>query len=173
MFRRLTQAARRSLRFDLLLTLLLVAAALTLISKLPQAAAERPEGNARVMDGDSLKLAGVETRLEGIDAPELHQTCMRNAISWPCGREASRLLRRKVTGRPVICEGRERDQYGRLLGRCVSNGTDLNRWMVEQGYAVSYDDYPDAERAARDAKRGLWSGSFERPHDWRVRHAGG
>lgn len=173
MFSRLTQAARRSPRLDLLLTLLLMAAAFALIAKLPHAPAETAKGAARVMDGDSLRLSGEEIRLAGIDAPELHQTCTRGAISWPCGREASRLLRRKLTGRSVTCEGSERDKYGRLLGRCVSNGRNLNRWMVEQGYAVSYDDYPDAERAARAAKRGLWSGTFDQPHEWRVRHAGG
>ena len=48
---------------------------------------------------------------------------------------------------------------------------DLNRWMVEQGWAVAYRrysmDYVQAEEAARATGRGLWSSSFEMPWDWR------
>ncbi|MDP3546623.1 MAG: thermonuclease family protein, partial [Phreatobacter sp.] len=34
-------------------------------------------GHARIVDGDSLVVAGVEIRLFGIDAPELFQRCTR------------------------------------------------------------------------------------------------
>jgi endonuclease YncB( thermonuclease family) len=72
-----------------------------------------------------------------------------------------------LRGRVVQCIGDERDAHGRLLAICRSQGQEVNRWLVEQGWAVSYHDYPAAERAARTAKRGIWSGSFVRPHDWR------
>jgi endonuclease YncB( thermonuclease family) len=65
----------------------------------------------------------------------------------------------------------ERDRYDRLGAVCFKGSEDLNRWMVEQGWAVAYRrysmDYVKAEEAAKAAGRGLWSGSFEMPWDWR------
>jgi endonuclease YncB( thermonuclease family) len=44
--------------------------------------------------------------------------------------------------------------------------------MVRDGYAIDLggaagNPYADAEAEARDAKRGIWRGTFERPSDWR------
>jgi len=38
-------------------------------------------GPARVIDGDTIIVAGEHVRLEGIDAPERKQTCQRNGRS--------------------------------------------------------------------------------------------
>ena len=52
--------------------------------------------------------------------------------------------------------------------------TDINRTMVAMGYAVAYrrysSDYVSAEDSAKVNKRGLWSGKFQMPSDYR--HAG-
>jgi hypothetical protein len=32
---------------------------------------------------------------------------------------------------------------------------------------VAYGRYDEAEQKARQARRGLWAGDFERPQDWR------
>ena len=46
-------------------------------------------GRARVIDGDTIELSGRHVRLEGIDAPEIAQTCGRWLIgTWPCGTAA-------------------------------------------------------------------------------------
>ena len=42
--------------------------------------------------------------------------------------------------------------------------------LVRAGYALAYGAYERAEREARQLKRGLWSGTFERPRDWRDKH---
>ena len=46
--------------------------------------------------------------------------------------------------------------------------------LVRQGYAISYgglsNPYHDAETEAKDAKRGIWRGTFEQPSDWRKAH---
>ncbi len=128
------------------------------------------EGNAHVVDGDSLVVAGREIRLDGIDAPEGRQQCMRNATAWPCGEEARRHLMRAVGSQPVTCRSGQTDQYGRHLAVCEVAGRSLNAEMVEAGWAVAYGDYASEEREARAAKRGLWSGEFERPRDWRARN---
>lgn len=129
------------------------------------------EGQVRVIDGDSLVLDGREVRLEGIDAPEGRQECARNRVTWPCGQEARRHLIGLIATRPVRCRGTRSDQHGRLLGTCEAGGRDLNRAMVEDGFAVTFGSrYKDEEARARTARRGLWSGEFERPRDWRDRN---
>lgn len=130
------------------------------------------EGSVQVSDGDSLVMSGERIRLQGIDAPELAQLCARGGADYPCGREARNALMRMVAGRTVSCESRQRDRYDRVLARCLAGQLDVNRAMVEAGWAVSYGDYRDAETMARQAGNGLWAGSFERPQDWRQVHGG-
>lgn len=172
MWRKFLTSLRRDIRLDLFFTLLLVLLLLVLIGQLPLGPVVQAAGNAKVMDGDSLRVSDVEVRLVGVDAPELHQTCTRQGKTWPCGHEAAAALRRRIAGQEVRCEGREKDRFGRLLARCAARDSELNRWIVQQGFAVSYDDYSIEEADARRAKRGLWSGEFEQPRAWRDRHAG-
>lgn len=128
------------------------------------------DGIPRWIDGDSFFLGNSEVRLKGIDAPEGKQTCQRDGRSWACGDEARRELQRIVGAGPVMCQGAERDQHGRWLAVCSSGGRELNAGMVASGMAVDYGGYPRQELQARMAKRGLWSGEFERPRDWRHRN---
>lgn len=158
---------------DLAFTLLVLGAAALAGAYAPLLReAQTQRGAARVADGDSLVVDGARIRLKGMDAPELAQTCTRGGAIYPCGREARDVLARLVDGHAVSCESRERDRYERALATCVAGGVELNRAMVEAGWAVSHGDYREAEAAARRAKRGLWAGSFERPQDWRRLHGG-
>lgn len=127
-------------------------------------------GYAHVIDGDSLRIGNGEVRLVGIDAPEGRQNCTRNGKDWDCGEEARRELQRLIGNKMVTCRSVERDQHGRYLGICEAGGQTLNAAMVERGYAVSYHDYRNEERAAKSARRGLWSGTFQMPRDWRRDH---
>ena len=128
-------------------------------------------GRASVTDGDSVRVAGERVRLHGIDAPESKQTCVAGGSRWRCGAEATRALARRIGGRSIACEERDRDRYGRIVAVCRVRGEDLNRWMVRQGWALAYRhysmDYVPDERAARAAKRGLWRGDFVPPWRWR------
>lgn len=165
--------SRRSGLVDLALTLLVLGAVALAGAYAPfLREAETLRGTARVADGDSLVLDGERIRLQGIDAPELTQTCTRAGADYPCGREAREALVRLVAGGAVSCESRQRDRYERVLATCVAGGVEVNRAMVEAGWAVAYGDYRAAEAAARQAGRGLWAGSFERPQDWRRIHGG-
>ena len=132
-------------------------------------------GSAHVADGDTLTVAGTRVRLVDIDAPELEQVCsdaQRN--DWPCGREAMSRLRSLVDGKSVSCVARSRDPYGRALAVCtLPDKTDINAWMVRQGFALNFghsNAYGEEEAEAKAAKRGLWAGNFTMPREWRRQH---
>ncbi|MGD9783618.1 MAG: thermonuclease family protein [Hyphomicrobiaceae bacterium] len=124
-------------------------------------------GIARVIDGDSLVIDGREIRLKNIDAPEGRQICQRDGRDWSCGEAAARELRALVGNRTVRCRSVEIDKHDRALALCVAGTTDVNRAMVERGFAVSFGGYRSEERAAQHERRGLWSGQFQMPQEWR------
>jgi len=136
------------------------------------AAATSVSGQATVIDGDTVVVAGQRVRLFGIDAPEATQTCDRAGERWACGRAAANRLRGLVGGDELTCNGNEHDRYGRLVAVCTLAGTDLNRAMVADGWAVAFRRYSDAyvadETRARAARRGLWASRFIAPEDYRA-----
>ena len=141
----------------------------------PEVAATPITGRAKIIDGDSLEVAGERIRLFGIDAPEARQQC-RDATGrdYACGRDAARVLAALIGGRPVSCTPVTHDQFARDVATCAAKGRDLGEAMVRAGYALDYARYSNgryaaAERDARAAKRGIWAGQFEEPEVWRRR----
>ena len=51
------------------------------------------------------------------------------------------------------CEGEERDNYKRLIARCIAGNGDVNAAMVREGYAWAYvkysQEYVGLEHAAK------------------------
>lgn len=140
----------------------------------PAVGADVVTGPARVIDGDSLTVQGVRVRLWGVDAPERDQTCRHaGGVTWPCGRAAAEALRKRLGDQPVTCRRRDTDQYKRMVAVCSVGATDLGAWLLVNGWAVSYwrnvPAYSELERMARASGAGLWSGSFDKPADWRRR----
>lgn len=133
-------------------------------------------GPFRVSDGDTLAIGRQRFRLQGIDAPELRQTCRKETQEWACGVAARQTLAALVKPAEVRCEGHEADRYGRLLVVCHNGATVINARMVAEGMAVSYGgqavSYRLEEAQARREGRGLWGGAFERPQDWRRMNGG-
>jgi endonuclease YncB( thermonuclease family) len=132
-------------------------------------------GRAWVIDGDTVDIAGTRIRLEGIDAPESDQTCTdADRHPWPCGRAATRELREHIGGRQLRCQTMGTDFYRRTLAVCaLPDGSDLNAWMVRQGWALAYGYsglYRAEEAQAQAGKRGIWAGNFTAPWEWRRRH---
>lgn len=132
-------------------------------------------GPAKIIDGDTLDVAGQRVRLEGIDAPEAGQTCARRLIgTWNCGAASSKALASLIDGRDVQCESHGRDKYGRMLGICYVAGLDLNERMVRDGYAwafVKYSArYAATEQVARAEKRGIFSTENEPAWAYRAGH---
>src|SRR5262245_1415530 len=108
-----------------------------------------------VVDGDTIKLNGSTWRLWGIDAPESKQWCG----DYPAGVQATAVLGKLVKGHAVSCEHRDTDRYGRSVGICKADGSDLGAAMVRLGMAwafVRYSrDYVDQEAKARAEKLGV------------------
>jgi micrococcal nuclease len=140
---------------------------------------------ARVVDGDTVEVryaGGREetVRLVGVDTPEVRggtdpgefegvpDTDAGRACLATYGDRASAYAERRLDGRRVRLvsdpETDRRGSFGRLLAYVVVDGEQFNYALVREGYARLYDTefrerarYADAERAAREAKRGLWS----------------
>ena len=135
--------------------------------------AERLEGVARVIDGDTLDVGGVRVRLHGVDAFERSQTCDRPQGPWACGAAAVAAMENQAEGRRLVCEVLDTDRYGRKVSRCERDGIDVAEALVKGGLALAYRrysrDYVDEERAAEARGAGAWNGSFDRPEQWRRR----
>ncbi|HUC86716.1 MAG TPA: thermonuclease family protein [Candidatus Saccharimonadales bacterium] len=124
-----------------------------------------------VTDGDTIdvKIAGKTeiVRLLGMDTPETHDP--RKAVQC-YGEIAAAETRKLVGGKQVRLAGdsedSDRDKYHRLLRYVyLPDGTFVNQYLTEQGYAFAYTIFPISkldqfrawEAEARAAGRGLWS----------------
>ena len=155
---------RRSTWVAVLIALAMIALALIAERFVPPL-----DGAVRVADGDSFELGGTRVRLEGIDAPELHQSCGAPDATWPCGERARAAMQQAVAD-GVTCRPVDDDRYGRAVSICEAGGRDLGARMVGEGWAVATSfAYRSEEAAARAAGRGIWSGPFEMPADFRAR----
>lgn len=152
--------------------MLLATLALLLPSSLAAAVPVTVTGIPTVTDGDTLVIRGVKVRLFGIDAPESSQTCTRAGQVYGCGREAAFALADLVRNKSVTCTRKDVDRYGRMVGVCTVGETEVNRALVQQGWALPYLQYGGGvySGAAGQAKRagsGLYAGTFQNPWDYR------
>ena len=93
-------------------------------------------GTARIIDGDTIQVAGQRIRLYGIDAPEINQLCQRKGVPWLCGIEAARTLKERIAGSAVSCTEIDRDRYGRIVAVCKVGKTRSLEWAVHSPVEV-------------------------------------
>ena len=152
--------------------MLKIVAVLALLLSAAPVTANELVGVASVIDADTLEIHRVRIRLHGIDAPESRQLCTNlNGQQWRCGQQAALALSDRIGRRTVNCAVRDVDRYDRAIAVCTQDNQDLNRWLVNEGWAVAYRrysrDYIAAEYQARRAGRNIWAGQFVMPWDWR------
>jgi endonuclease YncB( thermonuclease family) len=142
----------------------------------------------KVSDGDTItvRVNGREDRIRfcGVDAPEVGH---EGKPGQPLGDESRERLRSLISaaGNQVIISPAERDRYGRLVAEVfvsAGKGTEeeklLNYELVKAGMAYHYAKYSDrcpnggeilaeAEQDAKAKRRGVWSGSYQKPWEFR------
>jgi len=132
-------------------------------------------GVPKIREGDQILMGNTRIRLGGIDAPSADQLCLNTkGERWTCGVAARDELIKYAENKSWTCHTRQTDRRGRLVARCEVDGEDIQKWLVRNGWALSYarfsHDYDDDEKEAREAKAGMWQGAFIAPWDWRVRN---
>lgn len=124
---------------------------------------------AVAIDGNTIRMDGTIYRLWGIDAPELDQRCYPQG--WRAGIEAARALAAMIERRPVTCEAKGQDGYGRTVALCRTGGRDLGAAMVVSGMALAGDgdggDYVEQEVQATRARVGVHAHACLAPWEWR------
>lgn len=126
-----------------------------------------------VTDGDTIKVKIKDknyiVRLIGVDTPETKDP--RKAVQC-FGKEASAYTKKMLLNQTVTLESDpvsgNKDMYGRLLRYVfLEDGTSYDRQLIADGYAYEYtykselyryrDDFKQAQKDAKDNKRGLWA----------------
>ncbi len=108
---------------------------------------------ALAIDGDTLHCANVraangDVRLARIDAPEMTGHCRKGRHCAPGDPFASRRSLQALLTKPVTCiqvdaspfwSGFQAyDRYGRLVARCIANGSDLGKSQLAAGMAIRW-----------------------------------
>ncbi len=149
----------------------------TTLSVVPAEATEQARV-VKVVDGDTVRvhLAGEEkvVRLIGINTPE--SVDPRKPVQC-FGKEASAYAVKLLQDKEVFMSSdesqQEMDRYGRLLRYIyLPDGTLVNEKLIREGYAQEYTydrpyafriQFKQAEKEARQANVGLWSGCVAVP----------
>jgi endonuclease YncB( thermonuclease family) len=144
-----------------------------------------------VPDGDTIRATSINTgkkvniRFACIDAPEVTHG---KKIGQPFGDESKANLKKWIdaAGGQIIVQQVDTDRFGRVVGEVfikhpkpTQPGEELflNAQQVQDGLAYAYDRYAkncsqfdivkSVETEAKSNKVGVWSGSYERPWDFR------
>ena len=129
----------------------------------------------KVTDGDTVNVLDQtktlhKIRLGGIDAPERKQAF---------GKKSKENLSFMIAGQNVEVEYDKRDRYGRVIGKLIKDGQDINLLQIKDGFAWHYKYYEkdqsqldrllysSAEIEAREQTIGLWSAPAVPP--WKFR----
>ncbi|WP_254683734.1 thermonuclease family protein [Ruegeria sp. AD91A] len=90
------------------------------------------EGKARAIDGDTILVAGVKVRLNGVDAMEL---------GTQAGQQAKAATSKIVHRKNVTCELNGERSYDRMIGVCYANSEDVAAVLIANGYALDCARY--------------------------------
>lgn len=144
---------------------------------------EPVEQIVRVIDGDTVRVAGVvlywpkvETitvRFACVDAPEMGQT--------PFGAIAKKRVEQLYKNQQVNYQGADIDRYGRYVGQLLQKGKPIVLQLLREGVLVvdpkfvkdcNPETYYAAQKEAQVNKRGVWNPANplkEMPWEYRAR----
>ena len=111
----------------------------------------------KIYDGDTITIASrlpyrgsplyrFSVRLSGIDCPEIKG---KTEFEKTLAKKARDSLHEKIFGKIVRLKYVRSEKYGRLLAEVYLEDLHLNKWMLENNYAVPYQ-----------------GGTKERPSEW-------
>jgi endonuclease YncB( thermonuclease family) len=112
-----------------------------------------------VIDGDTFATQeGAKIRLKGINCPEINMLYYKDARDF---------LEFLILNKTVEIEIFDRDKYGRFLAYVFVGSLNVNKELVEKGYAHIYyygedryyGEFVEAEKDARDKAYGIWKKS--------------
>ena len=113
-----------TMRHQLVITAVVIAATIGSAQALERGAVI--EGPARVVDGDTIDVAGFRVRLNGVAAPER---------SEPGGTEAAEALRQIIGSQAVRCAVTGEKTHGREVGTCWIHAQDIAAALIATGRA--------------------------------------
>lgn len=127
-------------------------------------------GPARVVDGDTVRIGSTRIRIQGIDAPELQDRCLRrDGRKWDCGRWSAEVARARFEGRTLDCRDLGERSHDRVVAQCLDGPDDFAAVMLTKGAARACERYarqhPHSsvymalEAAAASARRGIFDGT--------------
>jgi micrococcal nuclease len=89
-------------------------------------------GPAYTVDGDTLRVAGIAVRLEGVDAEEMDE---------PNGPAARAVMVEIIGNDPVSCLLNGERSYNRVVAVCFVRGVDVGAEIIRQGWALDCARY--------------------------------
>ena len=114
---------------------------------------------SRIIDGDTVDLiTGERVRLKGINTPE---------STMQFYQEAKDFLEKLIQNKSVEIESHGTGKYGRTLAYIFYNDKNINKEILQQGFATlyyyehdsHYEELKQAEEFARLNQKGLWKKS--------------
>lgn len=101
----------------------------------------------KVYDGDTITIASkmpynnsplyrFSIRLRGIDTPELKSSTEEEKNS---ARKVQKILEEKLLKKKVILNNIKLEKYGRVLADVYLDDLHINKWLIDNKYAVEYD----------------------------------
>ena len=101
----------------------------------------------KVYDGDTITIAAklpydasplyrLSVRLNGIDTPEIKG---KNDDEKEAAKNARDALANLIYGKQIRLENIKSEKYGRILADVYLDKLHINKWLITERYAVSYD----------------------------------
>lgn len=101
----------------------------------------------KVYDGDTITIASklpfedsplyrLFVRLNGIDTPEIKT---KDEEEKNCAKEARDELSKLIMNKEIQLKNIKSEKYGRILADVYLDDLHINKWLVENRYAVNYD----------------------------------